>query len=40
MVIENVAKHLPANGSAYITNNIKYHNALKVRPDIQEKLQN
>jgi len=27
MVIENVAKHLPANGSAYITNNIKYHNA-------------
>tara|TARA_B100000959_G_scaffold33199_1_gene31592 strand:+ start:589 stop:1179 length:591 start_codon:yes stop_codon:yes gene_type:complete len=27
MVIENVAKHLPADGSAYITNNIKYHNA-------------
>ena len=27
MVIENEAKHLPANGSAYITNNIKYHNA-------------
>ena len=27
MVIENVAKHLPANGSVYITNNIKYHNA-------------
>jgi|TARA_B110000438_G_C15792700_1_gene641453 hypothetical protein len=27
MVIENVAKHLPANGSAYITNNVKYHNA-------------
>jgi len=26
MVIENVAKHLPANGSAYITNNVKYHN--------------
>ena len=27
MVIENVANHLPADGSAYITNNIKYHNA-------------
>ena len=27
MVIENVAKHLPADGSAYITNNLKYHNA-------------
>ena len=27
MVIENVAKHLPANGSVYITNNVKYHNA-------------
>jgi len=27
MVIENVAKHLPADGFAYITNNIKYHNA-------------
>jgi len=27
MVIENVAKHLPANGSVYITNNLKYHNA-------------
>ena len=27
MVIENVAKHLPANGSAFITNNVKYHNA-------------
>ena len=27
MVIDNVAKHLPADGSAYITNNIKYHNA-------------
>jgi len=27
MVIENVAKHLPADGSAWITNNIKYHNA-------------
>ena len=27
MVIENEAKHLPANGSAYITNNVKYHNA-------------
>ena len=26
MVIENVAKHLPANGSAWITNNTKYHN--------------
>jgi hypothetical protein len=26
MVIENIAKHLPANGSAWITNNTKYHN--------------
>ena len=26
MVIEDVAKHLPADGSAYITNNLKYHN--------------
>ena len=27
MVIENTAKHLPADGSVYITNNVKYHNA-------------
>jgi len=27
MVIENVAMHLPADGFAYITNNVKYHNA-------------
>ena len=27
MVIENAANHLPANGSVYITNNVKYHNA-------------
>ena len=26
MVIENVAKHLPADGSITITNNTKYHN--------------
>ena len=26
-VIENIAKHLPADGSAWITNNTKYHNA-------------
>jgi len=26
MVIENVAKHLPANGHVTITNNTKYHN--------------
>ena len=26
MVIENVAKHLPANGKVTITNNTKYHN--------------
>ena len=26
MVIENVAKHLPADGKVWITNNIKYHN--------------
>ena len=27
MVIEDTAKHLPADGSVWITNNIKYHNA-------------
>ena len=27
MVIEEAAKHLPADGSAWITNNVKYHNA-------------
>lgn len=27
MVIDNVAKHLPADGSVWITNNKKYHNA-------------
>ncbi len=27
MVIDNIAKHLPADGSAWITNNLKYHNA-------------
>jgi len=27
MVIEEVAKHLPADGYAWITNNTKYHNA-------------
>ena len=27
MVINNVAKHLPADGSVWITNNTKYHNA-------------
>ena len=26
MVIENVAKHLPADGKVWITNNTKYHN--------------
>ena len=26
MVIENVAKHLPADGKGWITNNTKYHN--------------
>ena len=26
MVIENVAKHMPADGSVWITNNTKYHN--------------
>ena len=26
MVIENIAKHLPADGSLTITNNLKYHN--------------
>jgi hypothetical protein len=27
MVIDNVAQHMPADGSVWITNNIKYHNA-------------
>ena len=27
MVIDEKAKHLPADGSAWITNNVKYHNA-------------
>ena len=27
MVIEDAAKHLPADGSVWITNNTKYHNA-------------
>ena len=27
MVIDEIAKHLPADGSAWITNNLKYHNA-------------
>ena len=27
MVIDNVAKHLPADSSVWITNNTKYHNA-------------
>ena len=27
MVIDNVAKHTPADGSVWITNNTKYHNA-------------
>ena len=26
-VIDNVAKHMPADGSVWITNNTKYHNA-------------
>ena len=27
MVIESIAKHLPADGSVWVTNNTKYHNA-------------
>ena len=27
MVVDSVAKHLPADGSVWITNNTKYHNA-------------
>ena len=27
MVVDQVAKHLPADGSVWITNNTKYHNA-------------
>ena len=28
MVIEDVAKHMPANGKVWITNNTRYHNFL------------
>ena len=28
MVVDNVAKHMPADGSVWITNNTKYHNCL------------
>ena len=27
MVVDNIAKHMPADGSVWITNNTKYHNA-------------
>ena len=27
MVIDNVARHMPADGSVWVTNNTKYHNA-------------
>jgi len=27
MVINNTAKHMPADGSVWVTNNVKYHNA-------------
>ena len=27
MVIDHIAKHMPADGSVWITNNRKYHNA-------------
>ena len=27
MVIEDISKHMPADGSVWITNNLKYHNA-------------
>ena len=27
MVVDHVAKHMPADGSVWVTNNIKYHNA-------------
>ena len=27
MVIDKVAKHMPADGSVWVTNNLKYHNA-------------
>jgi len=27
MVIDNIAKHMPADGSVWVTNNTKYHNA-------------
>ena len=27
MVIDKVAHHMPADGSVWVTNNLKYHNA-------------
>ena len=30
MVIDNVAKHMPADGSVWVTNNTKYHNAFNI----------
>ena len=37
-VIENVAKHLPADGSVWITNNTKYHNAFNGGEEIRVHL--
>ena len=41
MVIDSVAKHLPADGSVWITNNTKYHNAclLYTSPSPRDKRQ-
>ena len=38
MVIENIAKHLPADGHVTITNNTKYHNFFQWRRAITYTL--
>ena len=38
MVIEDIAKHMPADGSVIITNNTKYHNFLTVVNRIEFKV--
>ena len=35
MVIEDVAKHMPADGKVWITNNTRYHNFLTVESKIE-----
>ena len=38
MVIEDVAKHMPADGKVWITNNTRYHNFLMVVSKIEFTL--